>query len=86
VAGYAILASAGDPSRPGRWPAAGSEEALRAGAGDPAVHTVRNSGVEIICHALELAQPPADLLDQIRDLAARLATAGTPASVRYPIG
>jgi 5-methylcytosine-specific restriction enzyme subunit McrC len=44
-----------------------------AGAGHPAVHTVRNARVDIICHALDLAKPPAHLLGQIRDLAAQLA-------------
>lgn len=46
-----------------------------AGSGKPAVHTVRNAHVEIVCEALDLATPPAHLLAQIRSLATRLATA-----------
>jgi 5-methylcytosine-specific restriction enzyme subunit McrC len=48
-----------------------------AGAAAPAVHTIRNAGVEIACHALDLATSPAHLLTQIRNLAARLATVCT---------
>ena len=44
-----------------------------AGAGEPAVHTVRHSGVEIICHALDLSAPPAALLAQISRLASQVA-------------
>lgn len=55
-----------------------------AGAGEPAVHTVRNASVEIICDALDLAKPPAHLLAQVRDLAARLATAYLPTSSGRP--
>jgi 5-methylcytosine-specific restriction enzyme subunit McrC len=39
------------------------------GAGDAASHTIREAGIEIICHALELDAGPASLLGQIRDLA-----------------
>jgi 5-methylcytosine-specific restriction enzyme subunit McrC len=44
-----------------------------AGAGDPAVHTVRNAGTEIICHALDLATTPAVLLAKVSSLCAQLA-------------
>jgi 5-methylcytosine-specific restriction enzyme subunit McrC len=44
------------------------------GAGVPAVHTVRNTDVDIVCHALDLAAPPAGLLAQVRCLAADLST------------
>ncbi len=37
-----------------------------AGAAEPARHIVRHAGVEIRCHALDLAQPPQLLLAQIR--------------------
>lgn len=41
---------------------------------------VRNAGVEIACHALDLAAPPAGVLAQVRALAARLAAdTGDPA-------
>ena len=43
-----------------------------AGAGEPAVHTVRNAGIEIICHALDLATPPSDLLSRIGELGAQI--------------
>jgi 5-methylcytosine-specific restriction enzyme subunit McrC len=42
------------------------------GAGVPAV---RNTEVVIVCHALDLAAPPAGLLAQVRRLAAGLASA-----------
>jgi 5-methylcytosine-specific restriction enzyme subunit McrC len=44
--------------------AQGNEEARR--------HVVRNADVEIVCHALDLAVASADLLAQIRSLAASL--------------
>jgi 5-methylcytosine-specific restriction enzyme subunit McrC len=36
-------------------------------------HTVRNAGVRIHAHTLDLAAPPPDLLDQVDDLATRIA-------------
>lgn len=39
----------------------------------PARHTVRNAGVDITCHALDLQQEPGELLSQIADLAADIA-------------
>jgi 5-methylcytosine-specific restriction enzyme subunit McrC len=36
---------------------------------DPARHVVRRSGIEIICHAVDLDQPPDRLLAQMSDLA-----------------
>jgi 5-methylcytosine-specific restriction enzyme subunit McrC len=32
---------------------------------DPARYVVRNAGIEIICHTLDLAQPPSVLLRQL---------------------
>jgi 5-methylcytosine-specific restriction enzyme subunit McrC len=46
-----------------------------AGNEDPARHVVRQSGTEIICHALDLSQPPGVLLTEIRDLASKIADA-----------
>lgn len=51
-----------------------------AGSEEPAVHTVRNADVEIVCDALDLAMPPARLLAQIRNLATQLATSGSATS------
>lgn len=42
------------------------------GNADPARHVVRGSGVEIVCHALDLDLDPSDLLDQIASLAEAL--------------
>lgn len=39
----------------------------------PARHVVRRSGIEILCHALDLGQDPEALLAQMRDLAERIA-------------
>jgi 5-methylcytosine-specific restriction enzyme subunit McrC len=50
------------------------------GAGDPAVHAIRNADVEISCHALDLATPSDDLRAQIRSLATRLTTADSSAT------
>jgi 5-methylcytosine-specific restriction enzyme subunit McrC len=47
--------------------ARGNEEASR--------HVVRLSGVQIICHALGLDQPPGPLLDEIEDLGRKIAKA-----------
>ena len=41
----------------------------------PARHIVRQSGIEIYCHALDLNQPPDALLSQTRDLARNIASA-----------
>lgn len=43
--------------------------------------TVRHSGVVISAHALDLAQPPAQLLAQIRELATRVATMASNVSL-----
>jgi 5-methylcytosine-specific restriction enzyme subunit McrC len=40
---------------------------------NPAHHIVRRSGIEIFCHAVDLDQPPDDLLAQMSDLAERIA-------------
>jgi 5-methylcytosine-specific restriction enzyme subunit McrC len=39
---------------------------------EPARHVVCNAGIEIRCHALDLAQPPSTLLQQISGVAADL--------------
>lgn len=44
------------------------------GNADPARHAVRYAGIEIVCHALDLAVPPAKLLAQVADLAEELVT------------
>jgi 5-methylcytosine-specific restriction enzyme subunit McrC len=36
---------------------------------EPARHVVRQAGTEIICHALDLSQPPAAVLGDVRELA-----------------
>jgi 5-methylcytosine-specific restriction enzyme subunit McrC len=43
-----------------------------AGNGEPAVHTIRNAEVEIVCHALDLAAAPGDLLSRISELGAQV--------------
>ena len=45
--------------------AAGNEEPVR--------HVVCQSGTEIICHALDLSQPPKELLAEVLTLAAQIA-------------
>jgi 5-methylcytosine-specific restriction enzyme subunit McrC len=41
----------------------------------PVRHVVRNAGVEIVCHALDLSKPPEALLGQVDLLASRIAEA-----------
>jgi 5-methylcytosine-specific restriction enzyme subunit McrC len=43
------------------------------GTEEPANHVVRRSGIEIICHAVDLDTEPAVLVAQVRDLAGRIA-------------
>jgi 5-methylcytosine-specific restriction enzyme subunit McrC len=42
---------------------------------EPARHVVRQSGIEIVCHALDLSQPPEALLGRISGLARAIASA-----------
>ena len=42
---------------------------------NPAHHVVRRSGIEILCHAVDLDQPPDRLLVQMSDLGERIAAA-----------
>ncbi len=42
------------------------------GTEEPAVHVVRGSGVRIVCHTLDLADPPSALLRQIGELGAQM--------------
>lgn len=44
------------------------------GNGDPATHFVRQAGVEIVCHALDLTLDTAELLAQVDSLADEIAT------------
>jgi 5-methylcytosine-specific restriction enzyme subunit McrC len=44
-----------------------------AGNEEPARHAVRQGGIEILCHALDLGQPPNELLAELRVLAERIA-------------
>jgi hypothetical protein len=46
------------------------------GSEEPARHVVRRSGVEILCHALDLDASPAALLAEIHGLAAHIAEHG----------
>jgi 5-methylcytosine-specific restriction enzyme subunit McrC len=45
------------------------------GNGEPARHVVRQSGIEILCHAVDLSQPPDSLINRIRDLGRTITTA-----------
>jgi 5-methylcytosine-specific restriction enzyme subunit McrC len=42
---------------------------------EPAHHVVRRSGIEIICHAVDLEADPSALLDQMSELASQIASA-----------
>ena len=44
------------------------------GSEEPVMHLVRRSGIEIICHAVDLDATPTALLDQMSELAADIAT------------
>jgi 5-methylcytosine-specific restriction enzyme subunit McrC len=55
------------------------------GSAEPARHEVRRSGIEIVCHALDLSQPPALLLGQVRELARGIASA-RPICAGQPVG
>jgi len=41
----------------------------------PARYVIRQAGIEIFCHALDLSQPPDGLIDQMHGLARRIASA-----------
>jgi len=49
------------------------------GNADAARHVVRHSGVQIVCHALDLARPPDELLTAVRDLVDDLVIGATAA-------
>jgi 5-methylcytosine-specific restriction enzyme subunit McrC len=49
-------------------------------AGVPATHQLRNSDVEITCHAIDLDQPPDALLNQVDRLVDEIVTASNPAA------
>ena len=53
------------------------------GNASPARHAVRQAGIEIFCHAVDLSQPPEQLLKQMSNLA-ELVTATAVTSRRYP--
>jgi len=40
----------------------------------PARHVVRRTGIEILCHAIDLSQCPEELLNQIQGMADLIAT------------
>ncbi|MGH3905692.1 MAG: restriction endonuclease, partial [Pseudonocardiaceae bacterium] len=48
------------------------------GNADPVRHVVQHAGIEIVCHALDLALPPGKLLAQVADIADEL-VANSPA-------
>jgi len=52
------------------------------GNASPARHVVQQSGIEILCHAIDLSQPPEQLLVEINNLA-ELITATALTSFRY---
>ena len=54
------------------------------GNASPARHVVRQSGVEIICHAIDLSQPPGQLIGEMGNLA-EVVTAMAITSCRYPV-
>jgi 5-methylcytosine-specific restriction enzyme subunit McrC len=45
---------------------------------DPARHVVRQSGIEIFCHAIDLSLRPDELIGRMHDLAATIVSAGRP--------
>jgi hypothetical protein len=40
----------------------------------PVQHVIRHAGTKIICHAIDLAQLPGQLIDQMRALAGAVAS------------
>jgi len=50
--------------------ARGNEDQIR--------HVVRQAGVEIVCHALDLSQPPEQLIEEVRELGRKIAFTCTP--------
>ena len=54
------------------------------GNASPARHVVRQSGVEIICHAIDLSQPPGQLIGEMSNLA-EVVTAMAITSCQYPV-
>jgi 5-methylcytosine-specific restriction enzyme subunit McrC len=40
----------------------------------PVQHVIRHAGTKIICHAIDLAQPPAHLINQMHALAGAVAS------------
>ena len=54
------------------------------GNASPARHVVRQSGIEILCHAVDLSQPPEQLMGQMSNLA-ELVAAMAVTSYRYPV-
>jgi 5-methylcytosine-specific restriction enzyme subunit McrC len=45
---------------------------------DQARHVVRQAGVEIVCHALDLSQPPKQLIEEVRELGRKIALTYAP--------
>jgi 5-methylcytosine-specific restriction enzyme subunit McrC len=48
------------------------------GNAEPVRHLVRQSGIEILCHAVDLSLEPEPLLRQLRDLASAIASIAVP--------
>jgi 5-methylcytosine-specific restriction enzyme subunit McrC len=48
------------------------------GNASPARHVVRQSGIEILCHAIDLSQPPEQLIGQMNNLAEVITAADRP--------
>jgi 5-methylcytosine-specific restriction enzyme subunit McrC len=56
------------------------------GAGEAVRHEIRETGISVLGHAVDLDSDPADLLDQVRDIAGALAeTAPSARCLRRPI-
>ena len=54
------------------------------GNASPARHVVQQSGIEILCHSIDLSQPQDQLIEQMSNLA-ELVTATATTSRRYPV-
>jgi 5-methylcytosine-specific restriction enzyme subunit McrC len=52
----------------------------------PARHVVREAGIEIICHALDLDLPPTGLLGQVYDLAQMIGDTSSPVNAEMSVG
>ena len=56
------------------------------GNATPARHVIRQSGIEILCHAIDLSQPPEQLIGQMSNLAELItAMAAQPRVLGFPL-